>query len=141
MPKCLSKLTVSGSQLIQKLPAELFICIHLLWDLHIVSGTIILALPRMGFANFRACAIKLFATFMALRKMLITFRIGTIDHLGSDLSAIAAFRNNNRVNRIHRDGHPVIKNITVSFKILSSNRLTIFNYSAMQLVNFFKAFM
>ena len=107
-----------------------FFNIHRLRYFYIIACSIVFAFARVGFAGIRTTAIHFPAAFITLREMLITYRIGTIDHLGGRFSTVLTGRNHFRVNGIYIHCNAVVKYVTFTFKVFSASFFPVFNNTA-----------
>src|SRR5690554_6823334 len=78
---------------------------------------------------------------VTLSKMLIAFWVSTIYHFECFYTTVKAGRHYGRIDSVYIHRHPVIKYITLSFKVFPSYFLAVFDYSSMQLINILKTMM
>ena len=87
--------------LIRQLNPCSFAGIYRLWNLHIITRPVILTLARMFLTNVAAAAFHGHTAFITLRKMLIAFWVGAVDHFISVLAAIEAFGEHFGIYAVH----------------------------------------
>jgi hypothetical protein len=104
---------------------------NLLRYFYVITGTVIGATARIGYAIIRTASLQLRATGITLRNMLIALWIGAVDHLWGHRSTVITGRNNGRVYSVYIYSNPVVKDIAFSFKILTISFLAVFDDAAM----------
>lgn len=108
-------------------------------QLNIVPRSIIRSLSGVLLTSLRAAPVHFPATFLTLREVLVTLRIGTINHVVGSHAAIPTGGHHRRIDGIHFYGYPVVEHVALSLEVLTAHFLTILDDTAMELVHLFES--